>query len=74
MQAERHGERLQDSIQTVLVHGPSKRDPNYWQGRTECNRVVNFAGKPDGDFAEVRIDEALPNSLRGTLVREAVAV
>lgn len=73
MQAERHGERLRDSVQNVLVHGPSKRDPNFWQGRTECNRVVNFAGAPKSDFAQVRIDEALPNSLRGTLVDEQVS-
>ena len=67
-QAERHGDRLIGSEQTVLVHGTSKRNPNQWQGRTECNRVVNFAGDPGGDFAQVRIDEALPNSLRGTLI------
>ena len=72
LQAERHGERLQDTVQSVLVHGPSKRDPNYWQGRTECNRVVNFAGEPNGDFVQVRIDEALPNSLRGTLLEQRI--
>ncbi len=74
MQAERHGERLIGTEQTVLVHGPSKRNPNQWQGRTECNRVVNFAGDPMSDFAVVRIDEALPNSLRGTLISEQVTV
>ncbi len=68
MQAERHGDRLIGTEQTVLVHGPSKRNPDQWQGRTECNRVVNFAGDPRSDFALVRIDEALPNSLRGTLI------
>lgn len=73
-QAERHGDRLVGSEQTVLVHGTSKRNPNQWQGRTECNRVVNFTGDPGGDFARVRIDEALPNSLRGTLVDARVPV
>ena len=29
--------------QRVLVTGPSKKDPNELQGRTENNRVVNFA-------------------------------
>ena len=72
-QAERHGARLCGSVQTVLVHGASKRDPSYWQGRTECNRVVNFSGRPAGHFAQVRIVEALPNSLRGTLLDERVA-
>ena len=74
MQAERHGDRLIGTEQTVLVHGPSKRNPNQWQGRTECNRVVNFTGDPMSDFALVRIDEALPNSLRGTLISEQVPV
>ena len=74
MQAERHGDRLIGTEQTVLVHGPSKRNPDQWQGRTECNRVVNFAGDPMSDFALVRIDEALPNSLRGTLISEQVTV
>jgi len=42
-------------------------------GRTENNRVVNFDGDPAliGQFAEVKITEALPNSLRGELVAEA---
>ena len=74
LQAERHGDRLIGTEQTVLVHGPSKRNPNQWQGRTECNRVVNFAGNPMSDFALVRINEALPNSLRGTLISEQVPV
>ena len=64
-QASKHAANLQGTVQNVLVHGPSKRDPSQWQGRTECNRVVNFAGTPDGDFAQVSIDEMLPNSLRG---------
>ena len=72
-QAERHGERLVDTEQTVLVTGPSKRDPGILQGRTECNRIVNFAGEPTGDFARVKIVEALPNSLRGYLISEQVA-
>ncbi len=68
LQAERYSDTLIGTEQIVLVHGRSKRDTNQWQGRTECNRVVNFSGVPQGDFARVRIDEALPNSLRGKLV------
>jgi len=39
-------------------------------GRTENNRVVNFAGPERliGQFIDVHITEALPNSLRGELV------
>ena len=55
----------------VLVTGPARKNPNELQGRTENNRVVNFPA-PDpssliGQFAEVQITTALPNSLRGQL-------
>ena len=38
-------------------------------GRTENNRVVNFTAHPRlaGQFVDVMITEALPNSLRGSL-------
>ena len=59
-----------DSKQTVLVTGVSKKDPGQLQARTENNRVVNFTAQPDliGGFVEVKITEALPNSLRGVLI------
>jgi tRNA-2-methylthio-N6-dimethylallyladenosine synthase len=55
------------SHQRILVEGPSRKDPDELCGRTENNRVVNFAGDPAliGQFAEVHITRALPNSLRG---------
>ena len=55
------------SVQTVLVEGPSKKDPNELTGKTENMRSVNFAGHPRlvGQFVEVVITEALSNSLRG---------
>ncbi len=61
------------TVQRVLVEGVSRRDPRQLAGRTENNRVVNFDGVPAliGQFAEVKITEALPNSLRGELVAEA---
>ena len=58
------------SSQRVLVTGPAKRDAGQLQGRTENNRVVNFPaadGGLIGDFADVLITQALPNSLRGVL-------
>ena len=74
-------ERMVGSRQRVLVTGPARKDPNELQGRTENNRVVNFApirqDRPApgdelvGKFATVRITQALPNSLRGELVPEA---
>ena len=44
-----------------------------WSGRTVCNRIVNFAGGPQGErllgqMLDVRITEAYPHSLRGEVV------
>jgi tRNA-2-methylthio-N6-dimethylallyladenosine synthase len=62
------------TVQTVLVEGPSRKNPLQMQGRTENNRVVNFIGHPRlaGQFVDVLIAEALPNSLRGRMVESAV--
>lgn len=58
------------SEQTILVTGPSRKDPGQLCGRTANNRVVNFKGDANliGDFVSVTITQALPNSLRGELV------
>jgi len=63
-------ESMVGSEQRILVEGPSRKDPKELAGRTENNRVVNFAGAPDlvGRFVRVRITRAMPNSLRGELV------
>lgn len=55
--------------QSILVEGQSKKDPEQLRGRTENNRVVNFNGPKSliGNFVDVEITEALPNSLRGKL-------
>jgi len=60
-------------VQRVLVDRPSRKDPNEIAGRTENNRVVNFAGPREliGQFVDVRITEAMPNSLRGEIVSTA---
>jgi tRNA-2-methylthio-N6-dimethylallyladenosine synthase len=55
------------SRQRVLVEGPSRKDEQELAGRTENNRVVNFAGgrRLIGHYVEVSITAALPHSLRG---------
>ncbi len=58
------------TVQSVLVEGPSRRDPAELMGRTECNRIVNFAGGPLGDrlvgrMVPLEITQAFPHSLRG---------
>ena len=58
------------SNQQILVTGKSKKDTKYLQGRTENNRVVNFRCDDTaliGGFVKVKISDALPNSLQGTL-------
>jgi tRNA-2-methylthio-N6-dimethylallyladenosine synthase len=52
----------------VLIDGDSRRDPEFWQGRGEDNRVVNFAkcGREGvGDIVDVRITRAGAHSLVG---------
>jgi tRNA-2-methylthio-N6-dimethylallyladenosine synthase len=58
------------TVQSILVEGPSRKDPNELMGRTECNRIVNFKGQPRlvGQMIDVTITEALPHSLRGEVV------
>ncbi|MEH6639972.1 MAG: tRNA (N6-isopentenyl adenosine(37)-C2)-methylthiotransferase MiaB [Porticoccaceae bacterium] len=73
--AESISRRMVGETHTILVTGVSKRDPGQLQGRTENNRVVNFScldHKLIGTFAEVSIDEALPNSLRGRLLGDGI--
>jgi tRNA-2-methylthio-N6-dimethylallyladenosine synthase len=61
------------TVQSVLVERPSRKDPRMLAGRTENNRVVNFAGEAGliGRFVEIRITDALANSLRGEAVESA---
>ena len=61
------------SVQSVLVEGPSKKNPNELTGKTENMRQVNFAGHPRliGQFVDVVITDALPNSLRGRVATAA---
>jgi tRNA-2-methylthio-N6-dimethylallyladenosine synthase len=58
------------SVQTILVNDVSKKSDQEIAGRTENNRVVNVKASKDliGQLVGVEITEALPNSLRGTLV------
>jgi len=68
---EENVRRISDSrvgtVQRILVEGPSRKDPDELMGRTECNRIVNFAGprRLVGQMVDVAITQALPHSLRG---------
>ncbi|MCG8017525.1 MAG: tRNA (N6-isopentenyl adenosine(37)-C2)-methylthiotransferase MiaB [Candidatus Thiodiazotropha sp. 'RUGA'] len=71
-QAQRISRQMVGTIQRILVERPAKKDPAQLAGRTENNRVVNFTAPAEliGQFVEVRITEALPNSLRGEWLGE----
>ena len=69
LQAARYSQAMIGSTQRILVTGVSKKDPKQLAGRTECNRVVNFDGDASliGQFIEVDITDAQPNSLRARI-------
>jgi len=61
------------TVQTILVEGPSRKNPAEMMGRTECNRIVNFDAGPNGarligQMLDVKITLAYPHSLRGEVV------
>jgi tRNA-2-methylthio-N6-dimethylallyladenosine synthase len=73
-QLNRQAQAISDAMvgtrQRILVEGPSKKDPGELAGRTENNRVVNFAGPQRliGGLLDVTITAALPHSLRADAV------
>lgn len=71
LQAARISQAMIGSEQRVLVTNQAKKDSHQISGRTENNRVVNFDGPTEliGQFVNVHITEALPNSLRGQIVK-----
>jgi tRNA-2-methylthio-N6-dimethylallyladenosine synthase len=66
--------KLEGEIRDVLVTGMGRK-PGMLTGRTSCHRIVHFAingqSTPLGSLATVRIEQALPNSLLGTLAEGA---
>ncbi len=71
-QSQRISRQMVGTTQRILVERPSRKDPNQLAGKTENNRVVNFSGDASliGQFVNIQITEALPNSLRGELTNE----
>jgi tRNA-2-methylthio-N6-dimethylallyladenosine synthase len=63
------------TVQRVLVEKPSVKNAREVAGKTENNRWVNFQADPAviGQFVNVIITEAFPNSLRGRLYVESEA-
>jgi len=54
----------------VLIEGESRKRAGEWKSRTDGNAIVVFAdpSRRIGDFCDVRITEATPNTLRGIVV------
>ena len=73
-QGQAHSQAMVASVQTVLVEGPSKRNPEELCGRTANHRIVNFSGDHEliGSMVAMRITEAFPHSLRGEIVETRV--
>jgi tRNA-2-methylthio-N6-dimethylallyladenosine synthase len=65
-------EAMVGTIQRVLVVSNSRKDDTELAGRTDNNRIVNFAGTGNliNQFVLVRITEAMPHTLRGELISE----
>jgi tRNA-2-methylthio-N6-dimethylallyladenosine synthase len=69
LNTKRISDAMVGSTQTILVTGPSNKNPEKLSGRTENNRVVNFTGGPEiiGQLVPVKIIESFPFSLLGEL-------
>lgn len=70
LNTKRISDNMVGTIQSILVTGLSKKNPEQIAGRTENNRVVNLTADKQliGQMVKVRITDSLPNSLRGELV------
>jgi tRNA-2-methylthio-N6-dimethylallyladenosine synthase len=70
---KRYSDQMVGTVQRILVEGPSKKDPNEYQGRSENNRVVNFDGGPNGarligQMVDVEITQSYAYTLRGEIL------
>ena len=74
-QAHDISQAMVGTTQRVLVEKISKKSNRQVAGRTENNRWVNFDADASviGQFVDVVVTEALPNSLRGRQIGSKVA-
>ena len=70
-QALKISQAMVGTTQRILVEAHARKDASELAGRTDNNRVVNFAGNERliGRFVDVTITAALPHSLRGEVVK-----
>jgi tRNA-2-methylthio-N6-dimethylallyladenosine synthase len=65
-------EKLVGRVFEVMVEGKSRKE-NQWSGHTSSNKVVNFTSREQkslGDYVQVRVVAATPNSLIGEAASE----
>jgi tRNA-2-methylthio-N6-dimethylallyladenosine synthase len=74
--SEEYSRAMVGTVQRVLVESVSRKDAAELAGRTENNRVVNFAGHARliGRYVDLEITQAYPHSLRGKAVLSAEPV
>jgi len=67
-----YNKALVGSSTEVLVEGPSKKDSEFYMGRTRTNRPVVFAGKSEpGTLKKVKITHCNAHTLYGEIQEEA---
>lgn len=68
--AQEENLRLEGTVLSVLIEGPSRHDEGVICGRTNTFKTVNFPGDVSwvGQMRSVRITKAFANSLRGEAV------
>ncbi len=70
----RHNATLVGQTVSVLVEGPSARNPKRWSGRSMRNKMVLFDASPElkaGDIREFRVVRSTENALYGELTKDA---
>ena len=63
--------KLMDSVQEVLVEGPSKRNAERWNGRSINHKIVIFDPQEDikvGDLIKVKINKTTQHALYGEYI------
>lgn len=72
-QVEKQNQKYINTIQKIMIEGPSKNNPEMFAGRTDSNKVVIFKplGKENiGDFVKVKILEDHKWFLQGEIVKD----
>ncbi|MEK6673342.1 MAG: tRNA (N6-isopentenyl adenosine(37)-C2)-methylthiotransferase MiaB [Nitrospirota bacterium] len=62
--------KINNTIQEILVEGPSETDESMLTGRTRTNKVVNFKGDKDltGNIINLKITEVKRHSFTGVIL------